>query len=116
MSRHDDVAAALHDWQTYRSGRGTTADILFSAIEVPPGIPLFEDPPLHDLHRRLLSRVFTLRRMLAVDGLVREFCCRALIRFAIRTGSTSSPIWGDQADAHHRLSAGHPRGGATADP
>ncbi|EUA03623.1 cytochrome P450 family protein [Mycobacterium kansasii 662] len=72
------MAAALHDWQTYRSGRGTTADILFSAIEVPPGIPLFEDPPLHDLHRRLLSRVFTLRRMLAVDGLVREFCCRAL--------------------------------------
>ncbi|ORB91414.1 cytochrome P450 [Mycobacterium persicum] len=78
LSRYDDVAAALHDWQTYRSGRGTTADILFSGIEVPPGILLFEDPPLHDLHRRLLSRVFTPRRMLAVDRLVREFCCRAL--------------------------------------
>ncbi|ETW22627.1 cytochrome P450 [Mycobacterium gastri] len=78
LSRYDDVAAALHDWQTYRSGRGTTADILFSGIDVPPGILLFEDPPLHDLHRRLLSRVFTPRRMLAVDGLVREFCCRAL--------------------------------------
>ncbi|EUA08519.1 cytochrome P450 family protein [Mycobacterium kansasii 732] len=78
LSRHNDVAAALHDWQTYRSGRGTTADILFSGIEVPPGILLFEDPPLHDLHRRLLSRVFTPRRMLAVEGLVRELCCRAL--------------------------------------
>jgi cytochrome P450 len=31
---------------------------LFANIEVPPGILLFEDPPLHDLHRRLLSRVF----------------------------------------------------------
>jgi cytochrome P450 len=78
LSRYDDVAAGLHDWQTYRSGRGTTADILFSGIEVPPGILLFEDPPLHDLHRRLLSRVFTPRRMVAVENLVREFCVSAL--------------------------------------
>jgi cytochrome P450 len=78
LSRYDDVARGLPDWQTYRSGRGTTADILFSGIEVPPGILLFEDPPLHDLHRRLLSRVFTPRRMLAVEDLVRDFCSRAL--------------------------------------
>src|SRR5258708_3972399 len=78
LSRYEDVAQALPDWQTYRSGHGTTADILFSGIEVPPGILLFEDPPLHDLHRRLLSRVFTPRRMLAVEDLVREFCVSAL--------------------------------------
>ncbi|MDO3636676.1 cytochrome P450 [Mycolicibacterium arseniciresistens] len=78
LSRWDDVTKALPDWETYRSGRGTTADILFSGIEVPPGILLFEDPPLHDLHRRLLSRVFTPRRMLAVEDLVRDFCSRAL--------------------------------------
>ena len=60
VSRYDDVARALPDWETYRSGQGTTADILFSGIEVPPGILLFEDPPLHDLHRTLLStRVHT---------------------------------------------------------
>jgi cytochrome P450 len=39
LSRYDDVARALPDWQAYRSGRGTTADILFSDIEVPPGNP-----------------------------------------------------------------------------
>ncbi len=78
LSRYDDVARALPDWQTYRSGRGTTADILFSGIDIPPGILLFEDPPLHDLHRRLLSRVFTPRRMLAVEDLVRDLCSRAL--------------------------------------
>ncbi|WP_395312034.1 cytochrome P450 [Mycobacterium sp. AMU20-3851] len=78
LTRYADVAPALPDWQTYRSGRGTTADILFSGIEVPPGILLFEDPPLHDLHRKLLSRVFTPRRMLAVEELVRGFCSRAL--------------------------------------
>ena len=78
LSRWDDVARELPNWQAYRSGRGTTADILFSGIEVPPGILLFEDPPLHDLHRRLLSRVFTPRRMLAVEDLVRDFCAKAL--------------------------------------
>jgi len=78
LSRYDDVARELHNWETYQSGRGTTADILFNNIEVPPGILLFEDPPLHDLHRRLLSRVFTPRRMLAVESLVREFCTREL--------------------------------------
>ena len=54
------------------------ADILFNNVEVPPGILLFEDPPLHDLHRRLLSRVFTPRRMLAVEEMVRGFCVREL--------------------------------------
>ncbi len=78
LSRWDDVARELPNWQAYRSGRGTTADILFSGIEVPPGILLFEDPPLHDLHRKLLSRVFTPRRMLAVEDLVRDFCAKAL--------------------------------------
>ena len=78
LSRYEDVARELPNWQTYRSGRGTTADILFANIEVPPGILLFEDPPLHDLHRKLLSRVFTPRRMLAVEDLVRGFCVREL--------------------------------------
>lgn len=86
LSRYDDVAAGLHDWQTYRSGHGTTADILFSGVEIPPGILLFEDPPLHDLHRRLLSRVFTPRRMLAVEDLVRDLCCRALDPLRDRDG------------------------------
>ena len=78
LSRYDDVARALPDWQTFRSGRGTTMDIITSGLEVPPGVILFEDPPLHDLHRRLLSRVFTPRRMAAIEPLTRQFCERAL--------------------------------------
>ena len=78
LSCYDDVVQALPDWKTYRSGHGTTADILFAGIEVPPGILLFEDPPIHDLHRKLLSKVFTPRRMVAVEDLVREFCASAL--------------------------------------
>jgi cytochrome P450 len=78
LSRHADVAPELTNWETYRSGRGTTTDIIMSGVEVPPGIILFEDPPLHDLHRKLLSGVFTPRRMTAVEPKAREFCARAL--------------------------------------
>jgi cytochrome P450 len=78
LSRYADVAPELGNWETYRSGRGTTADIIFSGLEVPPGIILFEDPPMHDLHRKLLSGVFTPRRMMAVEPMAREFCSRAL--------------------------------------
>ena len=95
LSRYEDVARELPNWQVYRSGRGTTMDIIMSGLEVPPGVILFEDPPMHDLHRRLLSRVFTPRRMEAIEPLTREFCERALDPF-IGSGdsSTSSPISG----------------------
>src|ERR1700722_16889217 len=66
LSRYEVVPSDRPNWRPDRSGRGATADILFNNIEVPPGILLFEDPPLHDLHRRLLSRVFTPRRMLEI--------------------------------------------------
>jgi cytochrome P450 len=78
LSRYDDVSRELPNGETFRSGRGTTMDIIMSGIEVPPGVILFEDPPLHDLHRRLLSRVFTPRRMEAIEPLTRQLCVRAL--------------------------------------
>src|SRR6516162_685551 len=79
LSRYADVARELHNWETYRSGKGTVLDILLSGVEVPPGVILFEDPPLHDLHRRVLSRVFTPRRMEAIEPLARQFCSGVLL-------------------------------------
>jgi cytochrome P450 len=78
LSRYEDVSRELPNWDTYRSGHGTTMDLITSGIEVPPGVILFEDPPLHDLHRRLLSKVFTPRRMEEIEPLTRQFCVRAL--------------------------------------
>ncbi len=78
LSRYEDVSRELPNFQTYRSGRGTTMDVIMSGLEVPPGVILFEDPPLHDLHRRLLSKVFTPRRMEAIEPLTRQYCVRAL--------------------------------------
>jgi cytochrome P450 len=78
LSRWDDVKPALLDWETFRSGRGTVLEIIKAGVEIPPGILLFEDPPIHDAHRALLSRVFTPRRMLDLEPLVRRYCVDAL--------------------------------------
>lgn len=78
LSRYDDVSRELMNFDTFRSGRGTTMDIIMSGIELPPGVILFEDPPIHDVHRHVLSKVFTPRRMEAIEPLTRAFCVRAL--------------------------------------
>ena len=53
------LEAALIDWNRFRSGKGTVLELIKSGSPIPPGMVLFEDPPIHDLHRSLLSRVFT---------------------------------------------------------
>jgi cytochrome P450 len=78
LSRFDDVERCSVDWRTYRSGRGSVLEIIKSGVRIPPGNILFEDPPEHDLHRGLLSRVFTPRRVAEIEPKVREFCARSL--------------------------------------
>ena len=78
LSRYDDVEKALVDWDTYRSGKGSTLEVIMAGFDIPPGLILFEDPPVHDVHRSLLSRVFTPKKMNAIEPKVREFCARTL--------------------------------------
>ena len=78
LSRFDDVERGLIDWHTYRSGKGSVLEMIKADFEIPPGMILFEDPPMHDVHRGLLARVFTPRKMDAIEPKVREFCARAL--------------------------------------
>jgi len=78
VSRFDDVERGLVDWGTYSSARGTVLELIKSGMEIPPGSIIFEDPPGHDLHRGLLSRVFTPKKMNAIEPKVREFCARTL--------------------------------------
>jgi len=78
LSRFDDVERALVDWERYRSGRGSILELIKANVDLPPGIILFEDPPVHDVHRGLLSRVFTPKKMNAIEPKVREYCARTL--------------------------------------
>ncbi len=78
LSRYADVERALIDWETYSSAKGTLLELIKSDMEIPPGSIIFEDPPGHNMDRSLLSRVFTPRKMNAIEPKVREFCARSL--------------------------------------
>ena len=58
VSRYDDVERGLLDPQTFISGRGGILELIKANIAMPPGVLIFEDPPVHSIHRRLVSRVF----------------------------------------------------------
>ena len=78
LSRFDDVERAMVDWDTYRSGRGSILEIIKANVELPSGLILMEDPPAHDVHRSLMSRVFTPKKMNALEPEARAFCARSL--------------------------------------
>ena len=78
VSRAEDVEAVLSDHHTYVSGRGAFLDFIRADVEMPPGMLIFEDPPAHTRHRRLLSRVFTPRRMAQLEPQIRAYCARSL--------------------------------------
>ena len=78
LSRFADVERASVDWNIYSSAKGTLLELIKSDMEMPPGSIIFEDPPTHDIHRGLLSRVFTPRRVSAIEPKIREFCARSL--------------------------------------
>ena len=78
LSRHDDVQSALLNWQVFTSTRSDILDIIKAGVELPPGVILFEDPPVHTMHRKLMSRVFTPKRVSELEDQVRQFCVRCL--------------------------------------
>jgi cytochrome P450 len=78
LSRFADVEGGLRDWQTFSNTRSDILDIIRSGVELPSGVLLFEDPPVHTRHRGLMSRVFTPRRMAELEDQVRAYCVRCL--------------------------------------
>ena len=78
VSRFDDVEQGLVDRETYISGRGGIIELIKANIEMPSGVLIFEDPPMHTVHRWLLSRVFTPRKMNALEPKIRELCAASL--------------------------------------
>jgi cytochrome P450 len=78
VSRYDDVERGLHDKETFISGRSNILDLIKADVELPSGTLVFEDPPRHTIYRNLLSRVFTPRRMSAIEPQIREYCAASL--------------------------------------
>lgn len=78
VSRYDDVVRGLGDRDTFISGRGAVLEIIKSDVPIPSGIIIFEDPPQHAIHRGVLTKVFTPKKMAALEPLIRQFCAKTL--------------------------------------
>ena len=78
VSRFSDVSKGLVDHETFSSGRGVILEWIKGGLEVPSGIVSFEDPPIHDIHRKLLARMFTPRKVNELAEKIRQFCSRSL--------------------------------------
>lgn len=78
ISRHADVEKALSDWETFSNSRSDILELIQSKFPMPPGVMMFEDPPAHTMLRGVMSRVFTPRRMAAIEDQIRAYCVRCL--------------------------------------
>jgi cytochrome P450 len=78
LSRFADVNKALVDHETFSSARGAIVELIKANIEIPSGALIFEDPPIHDIHRKLLARMFTPRKINALEPKIRAYCAQAL--------------------------------------
>lgn len=77
LSRYADVLAAHKDPATFVSSHGVTLE----GGEGNQDLLITKDPPLHDWHRRVVSRVFTPRRVNGLEPFIRERCALLLDRF-----------------------------------
>ncbi len=78
LSRFADVDKALVDHATFSSARGIIVELIKANLDIPPGLLIMEDPPVHDIHRKLLSRMFTPRKIAALEQQIRDFCAQSL--------------------------------------
>ncbi len=78
VSRFEDCEAALKDHTTFSSAKGGILELIKADMELPSGVFIFEDPPIHTAHRGLLSRVFTPKKMNALEPQIRELCAEVL--------------------------------------
>ncbi|MEU1550383.1 cytochrome P450 [Nocardia sp. NPDC005745] len=74
LSRYEDVAPAMKDFQTYSSARGITLEMVLDPDPPDEAIPMIimMDPPGHTRMRKLVSKVFTPRAIAGLEPMVRE--------------------------------------------
>lgn len=71
VSRYSDVQKCFLDHETFISGRGGILELIKENVKMPPGTFIFEDPPLHTAHRRIVQRIFAPNRMKVLEEQIR---------------------------------------------
>jgi cytochrome P450 len=79
LTRHADVMGAHNDYQRFSSGEGPTIERM--PPEATQALLIAKDPPEHRWHRRVIGKVFTPRRINALEPYIRQRCRDLLDRF-----------------------------------
>lgn len=74
LTRYDDVLNAFLDNTTYISGEGATLE----GVDKGNGGLIQLDPPEHTIYRKLMSRVFTPRRVAEIEPYIRKVAIKYL--------------------------------------
>lgn len=78
VSRYEDVNRGIVDHGTFSSAKGAIIELIKADFPIPSGVLIFEDPPVHDIHRKLLSRMFTPRKIALLEEKIRDYCVKCL--------------------------------------
>ncbi len=78
VSRYDDIQRVLGDYETFSSARGDILEFVKANMPIPPGVFIMTDPPIHTAYRTALTKVFTPKKMNALEPQIRAFCAKAL--------------------------------------
>jgi cytochrome P450 len=77
LARYADVLAAHNDWENYSSAGGVTIE----GAERDSPFLIVKDPPEHRWHRKIIGKVMTPRRILALEPFIRARCGELLDRY-----------------------------------
>jgi len=86
LSRFDDIQDALGNHETLISGYGGLLEFIKAGVPMPRGMFIFEDEPRHTIHRGIVSKVFTPKKMEALEAQIRALTEACLDPFIGETG------------------------------
>ena len=78
LSRFEDVERGFVDHHTFSSAHGGVLEAIKAGYRAPNGVFIMEDPPVHTAHRGVLARVFTPKKMNALEPQIRAYCAEVL--------------------------------------
>ena len=78
ISRFNDIESTLLNRDVFISRKGVTLDILKSDMEIPKGTVDLRGSPEHNIHRALLSRMFTPKGVASLEDRIRHLCASLL--------------------------------------
>jgi cytochrome P450 len=78
LSRYEDVNKGIVNHGLFSSAKGAILELIRADFPIPSGVLIFEDPPVHDIHRKLLARMFTPRKIALLEDKIREYCAQSL--------------------------------------